>query len=76
MWYNRDVRPPRNMSRAFGARFARRKFMDPILQQLRERFDSSVVVQNLIQRGLLEDVERLRIQYQLTELPRFTNRQK
>lgn len=50
--------------------------MDSILQQLRKRFDSCVVIQNLIQRGQLEDVERLWIEYQLVELPRFTNRQK
>jgi hypothetical protein len=50
--------------------------MDQILQKLRERFESSVVIQNLIQQGQLEDVERLWIEYQLAELPRLTNRQK
>lgn len=49
--------------------------MDTTLQQLRERFESSVVIQNLIAKERVEDVERLWIEYQLAELPRFTNHQ-
>jgi hypothetical protein len=44
--------------------------MEQTLEKLRARFESSIIIQNLLRSGKHTDVEKLWIAYQLDELAR------